>query len=38
MKIDLPATKLAKQLYEELVDEKGLGNDGTQALIKLWWK
>lgn len=38
MKIDLPATKLVKQLYEELVDEKGLGNDGTQALIKLWWK
>lgn len=37
MGLDLPATKQAKQLYEELVDEKKLGNDGTQALIKLWW-
>lgn len=35
--IDLPATKEAKRLYEILVDEKGLGNDGTQTLIKLWW-
>lgn len=38
MKINLPATKLAKDLYQELVDDEGLGNDGTQALIKLWWK
>lgn len=37
MHIDLPATKVAKKLYEELVDDKKLGNDGTQALIKLWW-
>lgn len=37
MHLDLPATKQAKALYEKLVDEKGLGNDGTQALIKLWW-
>ncbi|GEO64307.1 NAD(P)-dependent oxidoreductase [Companilactobacillus nantensis] len=37
MGIDLPATKQAKKLYETLVDEKQLGNDGTQALIKLWW-
>ncbi|WP_125772207.1 NAD(P)-dependent oxidoreductase [Companilactobacillus furfuricola] len=37
MGLDLPATKQAKKLYETLVDEKGLGNDGTQALIKLWW-
>ncbi|QLQ61664.1 NAD(P)-dependent oxidoreductase [Limosilactobacillus reuteri] len=37
MGLDLPATKQAKQLYEQLVDEKKLGNDGTQALIKLWW-
>lgn len=37
MGLNLPATKQAKQLYETLVDEKGLGNDGTQALIKLWW-
>lgn len=36
MHLDLPATKQAKKLYEILVDEKGLGNDGTQALIKLW--
>lgn len=38
MKLDLPATKLAKQLYETMVDEKGLGNDGTQGLIKLYEK
>ncbi|WP_125763320.1 NAD(P)-dependent oxidoreductase [Companilactobacillus hulinensis] len=37
MGLDLPATKQAKSLYEKLVDEKNLGNDGTQALIKLWW-
>ncbi|MGN1284801.1 MAG: NAD(P)-dependent oxidoreductase, partial [Candidatus Limosilactobacillus intestinavium] len=37
MHLNLPATKQAKKLYEELVDEKKLGNDGTQALIKLWW-
>lgn len=37
MGLDLPATKQAKQLYETLVDDKKLGNDGTQALIKLWW-
>ncbi len=36
MKLDLPATKLAKQLYETMVDEKGLGDDGTQGLIKLY--
>lgn len=35
MEIDLPATKLAKQLYEQLVDA-GHGDDGTQALIKLY--
>lgn len=37
MKLDLPATQKAKELYETLVDQKKLGNDGTQALIKLWW-
>lgn len=37
MNLDLPATKQAKKLYETLVDDKNLGNDGTQALIKLWW-
>ncbi len=36
MGIDLPATTEAKRLYELLVD-KGDGDDGTQALIKLWW-
>lgn len=38
MGINLPATQEAKRLYELLVDQKGLGDDGTQALIKLWWK
>ena len=38
MNLNLPATKDAKRLYEILVDEKGLGSDGTQALIELWWK
>ncbi|WP_338231340.1 NAD(P)-dependent oxidoreductase [Companilactobacillus muriivasis] len=37
MGLDLPATKQAKKLYETLVDEQKLGDDGTQALIKLWW-
>lgn len=37
MGLDLPATKQAKKLYETLVDEHNLGDDGTQALIKLWW-
>lgn len=37
MQIDLPATKEAARLYKILVDKKGLGDDGTQALIKLWW-
>ena len=38
MKLELPATDQAKRLYEILVDKKGLGNDGIQALVKLWWK
>lgn len=38
MKLDLPATKQATKLYEILVDDKRCGNDGTQALIKLWWE
>lgn len=38
MQLQLPATAEAKRLYEELVDQKGLGSAGTQALIKLWWK
>ncbi|MEG0254872.1 NAD(P)-dependent oxidoreductase [Vagococcus sp.] len=36
MGIDLPATQKARDLYESLID-KGFENDGTQALIKLWW-
>lgn len=38
MHLDLPATKQAKALYETLVDDLGLGNAGTQALIKLYEK
>lgn len=37
MGISLPATAGAKQLYDMLA-EKGFENDGTQALIKLWWE
>ena len=36
MDLDLPATKEAKHLYEVMVDDKKLGNDGTQGLIKLY--
>lgn len=36
MNIELPATQEACKLYEALA-EKGYGDDGTQALIKLWW-
>ncbi|WEV45837.1 NAD(P)-dependent oxidoreductase [Streptococcaceae bacterium ESL0687] len=36
MDIELPATSLAKKLYDNLAD-KGFEDDGTQALIKLWW-
>ena len=36
MQLNLPATKLATELYEQLADQ-GFENDGTQALIKLWW-
>lgn len=37
MGISLPATAGAKQLYDFLAD-KGFENDGTQALIKLFWE
>lgn len=37
MGIDLPSTTLAEQLYEKL-EKAGYGDDGTQALIKLWWQ
>ncbi|WP_106450680.1 NAD(P)-dependent oxidoreductase [Trichococcus alkaliphilus] len=36
MGIDLPATKQAALLYEQLAG-KGFADDGTQALVKLWW-
>lgn len=36
MELTLPGTKLAKELYDQLADQ-GFENDGTQALIKLWW-
>ncbi|KRN03427.1 3-hydroxyisobutyrate dehydrogenase [Levilactobacillus senmaizukei DSM 21775 = NBRC 103853] len=34
--LKLPATKQAKQLYEIMVDDFHLGDDGTQALIKTY--
>lgn len=36
MGIDLPATKQAALLYEQLAG-KDFADDGTQALVKLWW-
>jgi 3-hydroxyisobutyrate dehydrogenase len=36
MNVELPSTKLATELYEKLAN-KGFEDDGTQALIKLWW-
>jgi len=36
MDLELSATRLATELYEKLANE-GFENDGTQALIKLWW-
>lgn len=36
MGLDLPGTKIAEQLYAQLSEEKGLGDEGTQALVKLW--
>lgn len=38
MQIDLPATKLAKELYEKMVDEYHLGDDGTHGLVKIYKK
>lgn len=37
MGIELPATKEARNLYNQLI-EQGFENEGTQALIKLWWQ
>ncbi|HEY0222771.1 MAG TPA: NAD(P)-dependent oxidoreductase [Lactovum miscens] len=36
MGLTLPATALAKKLYDRLAGE-GFENDGTQALIRLYW-
>ena len=36
MRLPLPATLQAKKLYETLCDD-GFADDGTQALIKLYW-
>lgn len=36
MNLDLPSTALAYELYEQLAI-KGYEDEGTQALIKLWW-
>lgn len=36
MNLELPATQQAFELYKSLED-KGYGDEGTQALIKLWW-
>ena len=36
MRLFLPATLQAKKLYETLCDD-GFAEDGTQALIKLYW-
>lgn len=36
LELELPATARAKELYQRLT-ERGYENDGTQALIKLWW-
>ncbi|MHC5267631.1 NAD(P)-dependent oxidoreductase [Enterococcus sp. LJL98] len=35
--VHLPGTQLAKELYEKLAG-RGAQDDGTQALIKLWWQ
>ncbi|WP_270765266.1 NAD(P)-dependent oxidoreductase [Weissella confusa] len=36
MNLSLPATDLAEALYTKLVEQKDLGDEGTQALVKLW--
>lgn len=36
MDLSLPATDLAEALYTKLVEQKKLGDEGTQALVKLW--
>lgn len=36
MSLDLPATQLAEKMYAKLSEDLDLGDEGTQALIKLW--
>lgn len=36
LELNLPMTELAYKLYNEL-SEKGLEDEGTQAIVKLWW-
>ena len=36
MDLSSPATDLAEALYTKLVEQKNLGDEGTQALVKLW--
>lgn len=36
MDLSLPATDLAEAFYTKLVEQKNLGDEGTQALVKLW--
>ncbi|MFR2312758.1 MAG: NAD(P)-dependent oxidoreductase [Weissella confusa] len=36
MDLSLLATDLAEALYTKLVEQKNLGDEGTQALVKLW--
>jgi len=36
MELALPATDLAEALYTKLVEQKNLGDEGTQALVKIW--
>ncbi|MCC5895123.1 MAG: NAD(P)-dependent oxidoreductase [Alkalibacterium sp.] len=37
MELTLPGTEKANELYNQLQD-KGFENEGTQALIRLWWE
>lgn len=37
LKLDLPMTELAEKLYTKLAD-KGLSEEGTQSIVKLWWE
>lgn len=36
LNLDLPGTENATKLYTQLVEDQQLGDEGTQALVKLW--